>query len=272
MNDLAILDYSTYGNAIDAESDRLLAAAAQRLGLRASMVSIAPDARPATDATIVWLRFDLRTPADLEWTVATAGALRDEGRAVFPSPEAIRAAEDKWETFHALRAKHLATPETWLATELHRSPLPTIIKPRVGWGGRQTHCVRNEAARIAHAHEARIENICQPFIPHTRTWVAAAAGGTILAVLQERREWNADVDFSREKALIASLPPAVEPLVFAALDAVGLVAGTVDLIESEQGFQVLEVNAAPRIAYPRHPSIDLAYPMVRAVIQSLETP
>ena len=270
MSDLAILDYSVYGNVIDAESDRLLAEAARRLGLRASVVPIAPGSRPDPGAHVVWLRFDLRGPADLAWTVATAHALRDAGHAVFPSPEAILAAEDKWETFQRLRAHGVPTPGTRLGSELHRLPLPAMLKPRVGWGGRDNHCVRDEPSRAARAADAHDANICQPFIPHTRTWVAAAAGGALVTALQERREWNAEVDFSREKARIVTLPAEARPLVFAAIEAVGLVAGTVDLIESEEGFQVLEVNAAPRIAYPRHPTIDLALPMVGAVIQSLE--
>lgn len=272
MSDLEILDYSRYGNAIDAESDRLLADAATELGLATVIRAIGPETLPEISAPRIWLRFDLRRPTDLEWIVQAARTLRDLGHAVFPSPEAIRNAEDKWETFRILRASGLPTPDTWPATERRHCPLPAMLKPRVGWGGKLNRRLQLDAEREAASAGASADMICQPFIAHRRTWVVAVAAGETLTVLQERREWESPVDFSREgDARPATLPASATGLAQAALEATGLVAGTVDLIESATGFQVLEVNAAPKIAYPENPSVNLARPMVRAVMHTLDT-
>ena len=260
---LAILDFTVYGNRYDPESDALLEAAAQRLDVEAETVFVAREqaAAIAPRAACVWLRYDLRSPADLELVVALARRLEREGRRVFPSAAAIVATEDKWETCLVLQRDGVAVPETALAMEWARFPLPIIVKPRVGWGGIGTAIVR-DAAELERARALLDEeHICQPFIASTRTLVVALADGREIACIEDFAGLSTD-----GRTRTVPMPPDAAALAARALEATGLVAGTVDMIETPGGLRVLEVNSSPRITYPHLPAVDLATPMVAAVV------
>jgi ribosomal protein S6--L-glutamate ligase len=82
-------------------------------------------------------------------------------------------------------------------------------------------------------------------------------------------------DFRTNEACGGSARPATAPgggveLVVAALDAVGLVTGTADLLELDGGIAVLEVNSAPGLEYPSIPELDLAGPMVACVMRWMD--
>ena len=272
--DLAILDYSIYGNRPDPLSDNLLAQAARAAGWRPLISPLEPPGPPAVTPECVWLRYDLRSRSELSWVVSVADRLQQRGHRVFPSAAAILLAEDKWETFHAFRQRGIPTPETLLGLELARCALPVILKPRVGWGGKgclRLHAAADRAAattRVAVTTRVAEDDICQPYLAHQRTWIVAVAGGQEIVTLQEPRN-----DPAHEgETQVRPAPPGAVSLALAALDAVGLVAGTVDLIESPAGLLVLEVNSAPRIPYPDLPDLDLATPMVRSVLAWMERP
>ncbi|MEW6741532.1 MAG: ATP-grasp domain-containing protein [Planctomycetota bacterium] len=311
---LAILDFSIHGNAIDAESDRLLAAAARAEGIEATISTIAPSqpraAEPhASEGLLlrphggpaasfqpsalscqpqdfsarckevsekdsirigverVWLRYDLRSRAELSWMVAVAHDLRRRGHRVFPQATSILLAEDKWETVRAFRERGISTPETLLALDIDRCRLPAMLKPRVGWGGLGSRVLR-DASDLRSADAIVAEDfICQPYIPHCRTSIVAVANGRETVVIEERREPERDGE-----AQVRPLPPGADGLAAAAVEAVRLPAGTADLIETGGCLSVLEVNSAPRIAYPNVPDAELATPLVRAVLSWMENP
>lgn len=263
---LTILDFTVYGNRYDPESDTLLEAAARKLGISAKTKRVSREqaATVLPDSKWVWLRYDLRSPADLELVVALARRLKREGRRVFPSASAIVATEDKWETCLALRHDGVAAPETALALEWARFPLPIIVKPRVGWGGIGTALVR-DAAELERARPLLDEErICQPFIPSTRTLVVALAGDREIACIEDLAGLS-----TNGRTRTVPMPAGAARLAARALEAARLVAGTVDLIESPGGLRVLEVNSSPRLTYPHLPEVDLAELMVWAVVEEV---
>jgi len=263
---LAILDYSVHGNAIDAESDRLLAAAATAAGLETILEPIVAGQEIRPDAERVWLRYDLRSRQELSWIVRVAADLRRRGYRVFPSASAILRAEDKWETYHALREATVPTPRTFLALDLDRAGLPAVVKPRSGWGGQDNRVVRSEQERVSLELAPAEDYIAQGFIEHCRTWIVPVVRGRELPAIEACRQPERDGDVR-----VLALPEGGAGLGAAAVAAVGLPAGTADLIESADGLLVLEVNSAPRIPYPDLPGVDLAAPMVRAVLEWMET-
>jgi len=263
---LTILDYSIYGNRPDPISDGLLAAAARTAGSEVARVPMAPPGPAPPGTRCVWLRYDLRSRQELSWVVRVAHDLRQRGHCVFPSARSILLAEDKWETFHAFRTARVPTPDTALGLELERFRLPAILKPRVGWGGKGALRVRADADRAAAAARVAEDDVCQPYIAHSHTWIVALADGREVVTLQEPRN-----DPAHEGETYARpAPPGAVGLACAALASVGLVAGTIDLIESPGGLLVLEVNSAPRIPYADLPDVDLATPMVHSVLAWME--
>ena len=265
-NALAILDYSVHGNTIDVESDRLLAAAAGAAGFDAVIQSIAPGTNVRPAAERIWLRYDLRSRRELSWIVSVAHALHCQGHRVFPSARSVLLAGDKWETYHALRDAGVPTPRTCLGLGFQSGGLPVILKPRCGWGGQGNRVLRDEADQHSVARSAADDYIGQPFIPHCRTWIVPVANGRELLAIEASREPECDGDVR-----VLPLPEGGAGLGAAAVAALGLPAGTADLIESPDGPLILEVNSAPRIPYPDLPEVDLATPMVRAVLDWMET-
>lgn len=263
---LTLLDYSIYGNRPDPISDGLLAAAARAMGREVAIVPMAPPGPGAIATPCVWLRYDLRSRQELSWVVRVAHELRQRGHCVFPTALSILLAEDKWETFHAFRAAGIPTPETALGLELERFPLPAILKPRAGWGGKGALRVRHDADRPAAAQRVAEDDVCQPYLPHRHTWIVAVAADREIVTLQEPRNDPAHEGETYRRPA----PPGAVDLACAALASVGLVTGTVDLIESLERLLVLEVNSAPRIPYADLPDVDLATPMVRSVLDWME--
>jgi glutathione synthase/RimK-type ligase-like ATP-grasp enzyme len=263
---LAILDYSTHGNTIDVESDRLLAAAAGAAGSHTVIQSIAPDSDVRPAAERVWLRYDVRSRQELSWIASVAQDLHSQGHRVFPSARAMLLAGDKWETYHALCAAGVPTPSTFLGLNIQSCSSPVILKPRCGWGGQGNCILRHAADRDSVAELAADDYVGQSFIAHCRTWIIPVANGRELLAIEARREPECDGEVR-----VLPLPDGAAGLGAAAVAALGLAAGTADLIESPDGPLILEVNSAPRIPYPDLPEVDLATPMVRAVLDWMET-
>jgi len=264
---LEILDYSVYGNAIDADSDRLIAAAASAAGLSPVIRSISP-AKPVTaGAERVWLRYDLRSRADLAWIVGVARDLKRQGRRVFPDALSILIAGDKWESHHALLQAGVPTVETHLGLFDGMCRWPVLLKARVSWGGMSNRLVHDADAWRTLAPAPGEDEIVQPYIAHRRTWIVPVAAGREFLSIEEGREPGHDGD-----ARVLPLPPGGAGLGAAAIAAVGLPAGTVDLIEAPDGPVVLEVNSSPCMPYPDLPGVDLATPMLRAVLDWMAAP
>jgi glutathione synthase/RimK-type ligase-like ATP-grasp enzyme len=260
--EVAILDFSWYGNSYDLASNRLLVGAFAQRGRLATVVAASANGHgPPLAAGKVWLRYDLRQPADLSRVIEVAEGLTRQGVRVFPAPAAVTTAEDKWQTAQVLAKAGVPMPLTRLGSEAHHLPLPVILKRRVGWGS-QGICVRRQLADPWPAVADLEAYVAQPFLPHDRTLVAAVAAGRGLACLEDiGGGLQAD-----GRVGTVPWPTGALELAWQALQAVGLPTGTVDLIETADGLHVLEVNSAPRLTYPHLPAVDLAGPMVDAVL------
>ena len=270
---LDILDFSTYGNLIDRDSDARLESELTALGIGVHVYPIerGPSSPPRL-ARRVWLRYDLRCPDDLRFIADLALRLKEEGRRVFPNASAIIRAEDKWETYQTLRQAALPTVDSRLASEPAPDGGLTLLKPRVRWGGEGIRILAGPASGAIMPGESLADYICQPFIAHERTLTVAAAGGRAFAAIEKRRsgqDFRTDGDFGLPPRQVP-VPPTAGRLACDALAAAGLVAGTVDLIESGGRLVILEVNSAPCLVYDSIPGLNLAKPMARSVIHELE--
>jgi len=78
---------------------------------------------------------------------------------IVSSPEVIRIAEDKYETFKFLRDNNLSYPATWLPEEIGNVAYPAIIKPRTGTGSKGVYLV-NSGKEL----ESRIPEVKNPVI------------------------------------------------------------------------------------------------------------
>lgn len=78
---------------------------------------------------------------------------------IVSSPEVIRIAEDKYETFRFLRENRLAYPATWLPEEIGDVTYPAIIKPRTGTGSKGVYLVNSRKEL-----ESRIPEVKNPVI------------------------------------------------------------------------------------------------------------
>ncbi len=262
-----IADYSIYGNRIDASSDALIRSSAEKLGFKVNMIKLAKNKAQRHHSPFVWLRYDLRCPDDLAFICNSAAFLGSKGCRVFPSPSSIILAEDKWETFSALRAAGVATVDSFRLDNMPTHGWPVVVKPRVGWGGLGIRLIENVKEMEGMPLEDRDLFIGQPYIPHDRTFTVAGGGGKVIAALRTDSHGN-DFRSNCSEGTIRVLdecPPEMARLAADALEAAGLAAGSVDIIENEGSPMVLEVNSAPRMHYETCPGLDLAGPMVDIV-------
>lgn len=252
-----LLDYSPFGNEHDYRSDRLLQSAIQKSGVPTRLELTAPGHLSAIHEDLVWLRYDMRSPADLHWLFELARNIENDGHAIFPASESIRKAEDKWETWLTFEEHHVRSPITFLSSKLEQCGYPAIIKQRVGWGGKG-NAILSEPGQ-ADETQARLNDcfICQRFYPHQRTLIAAVAGEKCICCIE---------DWGDARMNLIEFPPTTLDLALSALKAVGSHTGTVDLLETPDGFIVLEVNLSPRIFHPCLPDVDLATVMAVAVL------
>lgn len=264
-NKLTILDFSEYENPFDPRSDALLKGAAEAAGMNSGILNYSKEAIPEVDSAKIWMRYDIRSRSDLKWVLEVATTLKRRGHRIFPSPKAIWLAEDKWETFMTLDKAGIPLPTTFRSKDLLKCGFPAILKTRVGWGSMGNRVILEEKAIASLTPYRKDDYICQRFIPHERTFIIALAGEAELACLVDTGRTMAD----EEKVAPVQAPPGAYIMARKAAEVIGLPAGTVDLIESQDGLKVLEVNSAPRITYPHIPGLDLATPMVKAVLSEM---
>lgn len=261
---MEIADYSVYGNEIDVMSDALIRAGAERLGFRVALVELAKNMASHDHFPFVWLRYDLRCREDLDFVHGLAASLEKKGHHVFPSSQSVVLAEDKWETFSALRYAGIATVDSFRLDNLPPGDRPVVIKPRIGWGGRGIRLIENMEDIPG---ENRDLYIVQPCIAHDRTFTVAAAGGLVIAALRTDSQGSEFIFNCSEGAppVLVECQPDMASMAAQALEALGLAAGSVDIIESGGSCLVLEVNSAPRLYYEALAGLDLAGPMAKSV-------
>ncbi len=184
--------------------------------------------------------------------------LRLAGVRILNPPAALLGAHDKLETALRLRRAAIAHPPTQHVTNISESLTvepPLVVKPRFGsWGRDIFRCeTRNDARRCLAAVSGRSwfqrqGALVQQLVPivGTRDLRVIVAGGRVVgAATREPRpgEWRSNVSLGGSLFSCEPDRRACE-LALAAVRAVGGDLVGVDLLPSEDGWVVLELNGA----------------------------
>jgi RimK family alpha-L-glutamate ligase len=203
-------------------------------------------------------RIDIRATLDgLEAGLLELLTLIHRGVRVLNRPPVLLTTHDKLRTAGALAAAGVAHPRTFHlrpGEPLPRHELPLVVKPRFGSWGADVYCCRTAAeldAAIAlvsgRAWFRRQGALVQELIPPRGYDLRVlVAGGQVVGAIRRRARPG---DWRTNYSLGGSLEPIVAPAdgCALALAAAAAVAGDfvgVDLLPSNRGYTVLEVNGA----------------------------
>jgi RimK family alpha-L-glutamate ligase len=200
-----------------------------------------------------------RRPADAErgrglWIVSQ---LEAEGVRVLNSSSAALAAHDKLLTARLLEGAGVPHPRTAriIGNRALAVPprFPVVCKPRFGSWGQEVELIddlaayRDYCAGLTLRSWWRAGAIVQELVPPAgHDLRVVVAGGRVIGAAARRparREWRTNVARGAVSGPATPPPDAVE-LALRAVDVVGLDLAGVDLLPFEDGWVVLEVNAA----------------------------
>jgi [lysine-biosynthesis-protein LysW]--L-2-aminoadipate ligase len=184
-------------------------------------------------------------------------ALEERGVRVLNRPAALLAMHDKLETARVLSSVQLPHPRTVFAGQdmpLDGLPVPGVLKPRFGSWGRDVirYTSRDELGRAVATLQMRpwwsnAGAVAQELVvaPPRDLRVVVAGCKVAGAVTRVARagEWRTNVALGA-RLVPAELPLSAAALACAASAAVGADLAGVDLLESRDGWVVLELNGA----------------------------
>jgi len=217
-------------------------------------------------------RLDVRPTLDgVEDGLWTLGVLAARGVTVLNPAGALLAAHDKLLTARLLRRAAIPHPRTW-SVRGDRPPPPSIeppavVKPRHGSWGRSVALCTTRAAldeeldRVRHetwyrAHGAILQELVPPVGHDLRLVVAGHRVVGAVRRVAAAGEWRTNVALGAERVAVTP-PPAAIGLALAATRALGTVLAGVDLLPTDQGFVVLEVNGAVEFTADYRPGGDV---------------
>jgi glutathione synthase/RimK-type ligase-like ATP-grasp enzyme len=231
---------------------------------------------PAAD--VVLARADLRSPADLDAFADIVRRAESRGAACFPSAAALVLAEDKRRTQTVLeRAAPPAVPTLVVRPTPEGLPVPAdrafrfpvALKEPVGWGGRGLVVCRDadelrRAAAACHARDPHVTLLLQPFVPHRRGLTVRVAAGRAVGLFATTARSTSAPGATRYAD--ADTDPTTESRAVRAVAACGLVFGTADFADADDGSRpVLEVNSMPGLDPDESGDRAFAEAIVRAV-------
>ena len=230
----------------------------RRLGLDARVLWAAEAVEALGEGDTAIFRLDVLPTLDgIEPGLELAPALEERGVRVLNRPEALLATHDKLET--AERFEDGGIPHPWTrhaepGQPLPEVPFPCVLKPRFGsWGQDVLLC--NTSADLARTleliedrawwrrHGAILQELVSPVYYDIRVVVA---GSRVVAGARRTAapgEWRTNVTLGGA-VVTAELPPGAEELAARAMNAVGVKLAGVDLLPTDQGWTVLELNGA----------------------------
>lgn len=182
-----------------------------------------------------------------------------QGVPVLNRSSAFRLARDKWQSLHTLAAHGIAVPDSLIygehceiADSLRHFPLPTVIKTLSGSQGTGVMLAEqaaNAQSLLETLRIAKVGTLQQRFIREAngQDIRAFVIGDRVVAAMQRQ---SAAGDFRANIHQGGSAQPIIlsateQQIAVAAAKAIGLDLAGVDLIRTEQGVLVLEVNASP---------------------------
>lgn len=228
------------------------------MGLDAHVLWAAEAVEALDEGDTAILRLDVLPTLDgIEPGLELVRVLEDGGVRVLNRPHALLATHDKLVT--AERLEDAGIPHPWTRHAEPGQPLPAVsfpcvLKPRFGsWGQDVLLCNTGaDLARILELienrawwkrHGAILQELVSPAQYDIRVILAgtrAVAGARRIAA---RGEWRTNVTLGGT-VVKAELPPGAEDIAARAMEAIGIDFAGVDLLPTEQGWVVLELNGA----------------------------
>src|SRR2546426_2481098 len=178
-------------------------------------------------------------------SLSLAGVLHAEGaRLLNPYPGCL-ASRDKIIASKLLRAAGIPAPRCWVTADLKLlGPIveetPLLIKPHMGWRGEGIHIVRNRR-ELAAVPQPQTPLLIQEYLQGTGEGLRMyVAGDQIFAVLKRFSSAS-----SPEPGQPCAVTPELRDIALCCGRAFGLGLYCVDLIETPNGFKVVDVNDFP---------------------------
>ena len=248
------------------------------------------------DGPQLWLRGEpLSTPLDAfvprlgaylpSLALALSRALEHRGAVALNSSSAMELAFDKLRTAELLAAATVPTPRTMLAKDLDHLDFaieavggaPVVLKPSNGAQGRGVLLAESRASAVAFLESLIVtgrDTLVQELIPEARgedRRLLVLDGQVLGAIVRRAREGEFRPNLHRGGSVEAIEPTAEESaLAIAAANAVGLRFCGVDLLRSEAGPVVVEVNGSPGLeGIERATGGDFATAVLKALARSV---
>jgi RimK family alpha-L-glutamate ligase len=240
------------------ETNDRLAGAAASLGLPASVLAPRDALSLLEQGDVALGRLDVREELDgVESGTRELEQLADTGVVVLNPPAALVAAHDKLLTARILRRAGVPHPRTWLIAEGIPSPapeLPVVLKPRFGSWGRDVTLCRTQAELDTELDRLRFRGwfrehgvLAQELVPPLGWDLRLiVAGGTVIGAARRCAapgEWRTNVSLGGRSEPAEPTPLACT-LALSAAAAIGADLVGVDLLPTENGFLVSELNGA----------------------------
>ena len=210
-------------------------------------------------------------------------ALRDLGVLVVNDARAIERCVDKATTSWCLARAGVPTPPSWAVEDRGRAAAivgaqaaaghEIVVKPLFGAQGKGLARAKT-AAELPAAEDMAGVYYLQRYVGGSETWsdyrVVVVAGRPVAAMRRHGLTWITNI-FQGGRAEAMGFEGALGPLAVAAAEAVGAFLAGVDLISTEAGLAVLEVNSMPAwIGLQAVSEVDVAAVIAEAVVDRLE--
>lgn len=240
------------------DTNAALVAASKAIGVPADVLSPRDALRILEPGDVALGRLDVREGLDgIETGSIELERLAAGGVEVLNRPSTLVAAHDKLLTARALRLAGLPHPHTSLIAEglpAQAPELPLVLKPRFGSWGRDVVLCRNrddlDAALERAAfrgwfreHGALVQELVPPIGWDLRLVVA---GGNIVGAARRVAapgEWRTNVSLGGRSEPVAP-PPLARTLAIAAAAAIRADLVGVDLLPTQNGYVIAELNGA----------------------------
>jgi [lysine-biosynthesis-protein LysW]--L-2-aminoadipate ligase len=239
------------------ETNLRLVAAAESLGCSATIMAPRDALRLLEPGDVAVGRLDVREGLDgIESGIPELDRLTSGVRLLNPSA-ALVAAHDKLLTSRVLRLSGVPQPPSWLVAEgmpTTAPELPLVLKPRFGSWGRDVTLCRTQAELDDALERLRFRGwfrehgvLAQELVP-PRGWDlrVIVAGGRIVGAARRcavAGEWRTNVALGA-RVEATEPPPLARALALSAAAALGADLVGVDLLPTDTGFLVVEVNGA----------------------------
>lgn len=240
------------------ETNLRLVAAAESLGYSASVLSPRDALRLLGPDDIALARLDVREGLDgIESGIPELERLAAGGVRLLNPPGALVAAHDKLLTSRVMRLSGVPHPHTWHIAEgmpTAAPELPLVLKPRFGSWGRDVSLCRtqaeldNELDRLRFRGWFREHGVLAQELVQPQGWDLrlVVAGGRVVGAarrLAAPDEWRTNVALGGITEPTEP-PPLARALALSAAAAIGADLVGVDLLPTENGYLIVELNGA----------------------------